>query len=328
MARIPLWPPEKMQTRSDKRNYLFAWLALATAVVIVATIRWPAQNWLSVDFQSLLPADDTNQWVSVANDQVAVQHQGNLIWLVESKSAEKTAQFSAGLRQQLDLAGYSDPNFETRQLAYWKVLNKKLLSHRLGLLTPEDFELLNSNPSAYFNKARQLMYSPLGGLALSYLKEDPSGLFANYLSRISQQSYPPDNKSYGTFSELLLTNVPAQKREFTNAPDLYNFYKLQLVRAQHEGVQLFATGSPLYTAYGSQSAQQEISTIGVASLVLLVLLLLISLRSLTAVLLTLACVFSGITVGLLVTVSVFGQIHVLTLVFGASLIGIAAENQG
>ena len=66
-------------------------------------------------------------------------------------------------------------------------------------------------------------------------------------------------------------------------------------------------------------------TIGLASLVVLALLLAWFLRSAQALLLSLVCVGSGVAGGLMIAVSMQQQIHLLTLVFGATLIGIAAD---
>lgn len=96
-------------------------------------------------------------------------------------------------------------------------------------------------------------------------------------------------------------------------------------QATARGLVLHATGAPLYTAYGVLSAEREISTIGLVSLIVLVLALIAVLRSLSAILLTLICVSSGVLVGWVMTVALLQQIHIITLVFGVTIIGIAAD---
>ena len=310
--------------RRPERNALL-WLLGLACLCALAALRWPQQNWLAVDFQALLPDQEVNPWVSIANEQAGQDYGGILVWQIEGGDAQQVGAFAAGLRIQLETAGYADPDFAEHQLASWQQLTATLLEHRRGLLSTADQQLLQRDPDAYFTRARQMLYSPLGGFALSFLEADASGLFANFLNDISPAQSPERGDVAGIFSELVLVNVPSDQLGFTRLPGLYQLYQSLQQQADQQQLALYANGAPLYSAYGVQSAQREMSTIGLASLVLLVILLLLSLRSISAIVLTTTCIGVGVAVGLLVTVSVFQQIHVLTLVFGASLIGIAAD---
>ena len=311
--------------RSHPEHNALLWLLGLACLCALGALRWPQQGWLAVDFQALLPAQKVNLWVSVANEQAGQDYDGMLVWLIEGRDAQQVGTFTTSLRAQLETAGYADPDFATRQLISWQQLTATLLEHRQGLLSTSDQQLLQHDPDAYFERTRHLLYSPLGGLSLSFLEADPSGLFANFLNDISPTQTPNHSDDTGLYSELVLTNIPPNQLGFTRLPGLYQFYQSLQQQADRQQLTLYASGAPLYSAYGVQSAQREMSTIGLASLVLLVTLLLLSLRSVSAIALTATCIGVGVGVGLLVTVMVFQQIHVLTLVFGASLIGIAAD---
>jgi len=300
------------------------WLLGLACLCLLAALRWPQQDWLAVDFQALLPEREANPWISVANKQAGQDYDSMLVWLVEGEGAQQVGTFATSLKTQLETAGYADPDFTERQLANWKLLTATLLEHRRGLLSISDQQLLQRDPEAYFERARQLLYSPLGGFALSFLETDPSGLFTNFLSGVNPTPAAVIGDA-GVYRELVVINIPPQQLGFTRLADLYPLYQSLRQQANQQQLTLYATGAPLYSAYGVQSAQREMSTIGLASLALLVTLLLLNLRSVSAIALTATCIGTGVAVGLLVTVTVFQQIHVLTLVFGASLIGIAAD---
>jgi len=85
------------------------------------------------------------------------------------------------------------------------------------------------------------------------------------------------------------------------------------------------SGLPLFTAAGSQSAKQEISTVGVGSSVGIVLLMLLTFRSPRPLLLSFLSIGCGMFSALILSVLFFGKIHIITLVFGASLIGVADD---
>ncbi|MDA1075914.1 MAG: MMPL family transporter, partial [Proteobacteria bacterium] len=88
---------------------------------------------------------------------------------------------------------------------------------------------------------------------------------------------------------------------------------------------LHMTGLPMFAAHGAASAYSEIRLFGTLSIVLITLMLFSVFRSLRPLALTILSVGSGVAAAFAITVVVFGQVHVLTLVFGSSLIGICVD---
>ena len=314
-----------MQFRSKSRFTFIVWLVGAACLLAIATARGPSQNWLSTDFQSLLPDDQKNHWIPIANKQATQAYNGQLVWLIEGGDRERVALFSTALMQQLESAGYADPKFGEEQAQRWQYLSDTLLRHHRGLITVADYQLLHRDPAAYFEQSRQQLYSPLGGISLNLLESDATGLFANYLSNIMPAQPRRSGSKDDLFSELLISHTPPEKLGLTELPALYKLYQTLQAQAKQQQLVLYATGAPLYTAYGVESAQREVSTIGAASLTVLITLLLLSLRSISAVILTLTCTAAGVCGGLILTVALLQEIHILTLVFGVSLIGISAD---
>ena len=81
----------------------------------------------------------------------------------------------------------------------------------------------------------------------------------------------------------------------------------------------------LHAIAGTERARTEISIVGLGSLVGIVALFLIVFRSWRPLGLSLAVIAIGCLAGLAACLLVFGQIHLLTLVFGASLVGISVD---
>ena len=94
--------------------------------------------------------------------------------------------------------------------------------------------------------------------------------------------------------------------------------------ASQETGRLLAAGGALYAAEGRQQATHESGRIGAASLIGIVLVLLLALRRTRALLAFLPAV-AGLAAGTAACIAVFGQIHVLTLVIGTSLLGITID---
>ena len=83
-------------------------------------------------------------------------------------------------------------------------------------------------------------------------------------------------------------------------------------------------GGPLYAAAGKAQAVAESGWIGTGAAIGIVLVLLLAMRR-WRVLLAFVPVAVGLVTGTVACVAVFGSIHVLTLVIGASLIGVAVD---
>jgi len=90
------------------------------------------------------------------------------------------------------------------------------------------------------------------------------------------------------------------------------------------GAELLVAGGPLYAEQGRLQATREMSWIGGAATLGVIVLLLLVLRHVRA-LLALVPVAVGLLSGAVSCVAVLGSIHILTLVIGASLIGVAVD---
>lgn len=96
-------------------------------------------------------------------------------------------------------------------------------------------------------------------------------------------------------------------------------------KADHPEAQLLRGGLVFHAAAGAKQARQEISTIGIGSLTGILLVLWLVFRNgltLVSLVLPLVC---GLLVALPVSWAIFGSLSLVTLAFGASLIGIAVD---
>ncbi|MCP8900126.1 MMPL family transporter [Gilvimarinus xylanilyticus] len=91
------------------------------------------------------------------------------------------------------------------------------------------------------------------------------------------------------------------------------------------GYQRLDTGAIFYTLSGTAQARAEVSTVGLGSAVGIVVLLLLVFRQLSVLPLAFAPIAAGVVAGLAMTQWVFGQVHIMALVFGAALVGVAID---
>ncbi|WP_284892758.1 MMPL family transporter [Cobetia amphilecti] len=97
------------------------------------------------------------------------------------------------------------------------------------------------------------------------------------------------------------------------------------VKADYPDIRLLRSGLVFHASNGAQQAKQEMSTIGLGSLFGVLLLLWAVFRTPRRLPLLLVPVATGVLFALPLTWWAFGGLHVLTLAFGASLIGISID---
>ncbi len=98
-----------------------------------------------------------------------------------------------------------------------------------------------------------------------------------------------------------------------------------LVTARCADCRVLSTGAVRFAAAARASAQREIAVLSAASTLLISLLVLAIFRSPIPLLVTLATLAVSSAAATLAVVLAFGEVHVLTLVFGTSLLGVAVD---
>lgn len=99
----------------------------------------------------------------------------------------------------------------------------------------------------------------------------------------------------------------------------------QTLKSQYPQAQLLSRGTVFYSDYASQQAKKDISTLGVATVLGVILLIVSVFRSVRPLLLSLLSIAIGALAGTVVTLLLFGELHLMTLVMSMSIIGISAD---
>ncbi|WP_298632758.1 hypothetical protein [uncultured Umboniibacter sp.] len=106
----------------------------------------------------------------------------------------------------------------------------------------------------------------------------------------------------------------------------FNFWlEAEQARAETEDYQILVVGSARYAYAAMEQAKGEVSTIGLASLIAIISLLLLVFRRAFLIVVVFYPLAVGTGAALLITQLIFGQIHLLTTVFGACLMGVSVD---
>lgn len=308
-------------------------------LVIVASVSYylvanRAQLKVETNILKLLPKSQADPMLDLAFEQYASKNMRQLVILLESAKLEHGIEAAKLLTSKLKDSEHIE-SIETQIDAEQRqAIGKFLFKYRHSLLSKSDSYLLSQKDFDEFNAENlEVVFSPLAGGLASLIINDPyllSYRFSHSLNNHSNLTLEDgflttqvNQKSYVLIIASLVTSPFSQ----TTQNDLSAQLDALVSRWQQQqlSVGMLTTGAMFYAAEAYKTAEHEISTIGLTSLILVVLLILFSFRSLTPLLLTSVALASGMAAGLSVILMIFSEIHLITLVFGASLIGVAVD---
>lgn len=334
-----------LQQRSAKQAWgvRAAWLLLALAAALYCGLRFAGPSPLQTNLLALLPATEADPVAEKAVDTLASALGDRTVFLVTSnddghaKAAAK--QLGASLQKSGAFGSVTAelPPFDLSQIA------ALYMPYRFGLLAPADrVALAQSNvprpaaslPAGLRDALAQRIYSPLRGGLTTPLADDPFGWLEHWLGGLplaTSNLELEDNMlvSYqgAATSVLIVATLSGSAYESKTQHDVL----AALARSEGALKQAFPdvsvakTGAVFYAESARSASEHEVHLIGVASLCGIALLMMWVFRSPRLLLLGFVSTALGIVCALAVTMLIFGQLHLLTLVFGASLIGEAVD---
>jgi predicted exporter len=318
-----------------KRRELLAWFwgaivcALAChSVYLTASGRLAADS----DILALLPVPERDPALQKAVLQSVAATQQRLIVLVGAedwRQARSAADaYLAALRPHKELLRPEE------RLSQWQQDETFFRKHQLTLLTAADEQALRNEPKDYWiDVALAKLYSPFQGLKTSAWHDDPFGLFAGWLQGRAGETpvRPRDGRLYVGDGQLEYVVLPftlgaAPFSMSTQAAliPLLERARQAARRAAPQG-EIMAAGVVLFAAAAGAQAKWEVSTIGAGSLLGIVCLIWLTFQSLKPIVWITLSIGIGCLGALSLSWLLFERLHLLTLVFGASLIGGAQD---
>ncbi len=287
-------------------------------------------NWLETGFLALLPASEQRPDIAEAVRQHNALRDRKVIWLVGAATSDAAIATARQIESELQHAGlFSAVTLELSQRPMVEHY-RKLFPYRYQLLDAQARQAIQAEPQRFLQQNLETIYSPLGQQATLTLAQDPLLLFSRYLNAqnpliLTLEHGIPILQGEGKHWVLLLADLKDSHLPLDKLEALLSLVNLIRQQAALAGTEVLATGMPVFTAVGADSASQEISTVGVGASAGIILLLLLTFRSIRPLSLSFLAVGSGILGALIISILVFGKIHIITLVFGASLIGVADD---
>ncbi|QIW16737.1 hypothetical protein A4G20_10555 [Pasteurellaceae bacterium RH1A] len=288
-------------------------------------------GWLQTDLRALLPEDQSWQAVQLEADRRQEEAlNSQLIALVGHPNRETSFELAAQTAQDWQTSGLFEQVFGKIQPDLDR-LRAEIKALRLATLPQTVRDQLLSDPTAYFQTYAQQIINPFEQANLLPLEQDWLGLGRFVLPQSQLQSQVQwDMNSGMLFIEnqgktwVVLRGILGQADLINPSEGLSDLLAKNRQKLTAFQVDFLATGSALFAAQAKAQAEKESTLMSILGISLTLLLLLTVFRSLRVLWLFLP-IGAGMLAGIVATVALMGQIHILTLVIGTSLIGVLID---
>jgi len=306
-------------------------LILLLAVLALAGWQWRNGAPLSANLMELVPGTSPDALELVAEQRMQEPLNREVLVLVGHADRQQAIALAQTLGEQWQASGLFDKVQWTLQ-ADLPALRTQLLNGRLAMLSAADRQQLIDQPQAFIQQRVQALFDPFTGFSLVPNQDDWLGLTGRIQNSQPQRGAIQLDVGSGALiadadgKSWVMLRARAQGTAFDMNLPLQVAELLQRSRDQAEQAQgqLLAASGLLYAASGQQQASREITWVGGGATVGILLLLLLAFRRLR-VWLAFVPVLVGMLFGAVVCVALFGRMHVMTLVLGSSLIGVAVD---
>lgn len=324
-----------MISPTDQALRLPAWLSWLFFVALLGLVALTAWQWrdgppVSANLLQLLPSGAPGELEQLAEQRVQQPLNRDLMLLIHH--ADEAAAFALADEIADDLRGSGlFAQVRSSVQADLPAVRQQLLDQRLALLDRASREALIASPEDFVRQRVQRLYSPFDSTSLVPVEQDWFGIADLAQRQLPQPGHihpRPDGRLVAEHEGQHWAVIHAQTQGDTFDDQLPLLVDDQIRAARHrvgaEQGELLAAGGILHAAYGQRQAREEASLIGSVSLVATLALLHLLFRTPRVLLVALPVVVGALS-GAAACIALFGQIHVLTLVLGASLVGVSID---
>lgn len=322
-------------TQQFYRRWCTALLVLLTLVALFCVISIKHKGvQIDTNLRSLSPSFAVNAAVNQALNKMSADAAQKFMLVLAHPDEDLLMEASDALRELIE--------HDTSAIHY--VDQSALLDDYVAQLKQHPFHILGTQAQAVLagQDAAQILqagernlYGSGGILRLLSLTNDPLGFANEYavglLDRLALnggdeiQTVTRGNEEIFIAAHMLQISSDAlEMKQQDLALASINHFMLQLTE-QYPEVEVLQSGILFFAADAAQSARADVQTISTGSMIGVLLLILWIFRGPRALLLPALSIGMGLAFAFSICHFWFGSIHVLTLVFGSSLIGVVVD---
>lgn len=290
---------------------------------------------IGTDLLALVPHEESDEVVAKARARVDADLAGRLVFLVGHEDPAIARAAAGEMAEALARSGLvRDLNLPVREDTAQR-LAAHYFPHRFALLAPGDRErLLAGAGEELRDRALAQIFGVGAGFGQRVLASDPFLLFPNFLLTLPLPSgkmrltegYPGIEEAGRTYILLgARTAASAFALEGQSALVRLVAATSQSLNERHAGLTILKAGVPFHAEAGGRKGLAEARRIGILSLAGAFALFLLLFHSPRQFLLGLLSVAAGLGFALSLALALFEELHVVAIMFGASLVGVSVD---
>ncbi len=284
---------------------------------------------LNVDIFVLLPHDERDSRAEAALARLAEQGERQLVLLISAPDLAQAKAASRALEASLKPLPLAAQNNAFDPAA----IRDFFLPYRDGLLARADAAALAQFDAGFWTqRAAAAAFTPVSAVGLRW-QQDPYELFTRWLLERAQVSpLRPDGdrlvvEEGGRHHAVLIYRIAGSAFSLALQARVHDGVNAAIVALaqSHPQARVRRAGVVVHAATAARRAQDEVSLIGVGSTLGVALFSLLAFRGWRPLALLMLPIGVGTLWAVMLTAALFEHLHLLTLVFGSSLIGVAVD---
>lgn len=304
--------------------------ALGLWLLAVLAALWLVQRTpFTADLSAFLPASpDPNQRVLIEQLRSGTPSRLLLIGIVGG-DAPARAEASRALAQALRANGHFE-QVQNGERSAWAATGQWLFEHRYQLspaITPQRFG--ESGLREALDEVLAQLGTPGGAALRPLLERDPSGEMPRIAEALLPAQSPRTEQGVWVGREqpraVLLAGTRAGGDDLDALQAAITSVEQAFAPAAARGLTLQLSGAPVFAVQSRALIQHEVHWLATLGTLLMVALLLLAFASPLALAAAVLPVGTGVLAGIAAVALAFGQVHGMTLGFGATLIGEAVD---
>ena len=310
----------------DHSHFLVSlWLLIVLCSSIFAAVKIAEGNAFTGNILSLLPTQ--SQRGSALFDAFQASAERRFAILVQGSSEPDALNAVRELRSSLwefSRVSVSSPNGKLETVIQEEL---RLFSHQL-LDEQTRNQLISLSSKELTNNALAALYSPVPEYRLHSFTQDPFNLGGKWLSGVLGRSNIQSSEFFYVDDgekRWYILNGELQASPYTLDAQEGVQMALNSVSTRFPDVDFITSGLVFHAAEGARIARAELSTVGLGSLLVVVALVILAFRSLAGIGFLVTVLGCSCLVALSVSLLIFDQVHLITLAFGTTLLGLAAD---
>ncbi|SUW64520.1 Predicted exporter [Buttiauxella agrestis] len=315
------------------RRLAWGWLAVVTLLVALLAVTLPKAR-LDSSVLSLLPASSLGKIPPQIENGFLQRLDRQMMWMVspgDKPNDEAATWWQTQLQQQPFLQGVQGP-MDAKGQQEW---GKFYFEHRNGLVDTQTRSRLQNGGEAQAQWVLAQLYSAFSGVSGKELTNDPLMLTRGSQLALQQTAsqmrlmngWLVARDKQGRYWYLLHGELKGSSFDMQQGREAVEQLRAlqQKLKQQFPQAQVMSRGTLFYSDYASQQAKHDVSTLGLATVIGVLLLILLVFRSVRPLILCVTSVAIGAFAGTAITLLCFGELHLMTLVMSMSIVGISAD---